>query len=159
MVISFLSFAPKDFTPPPFVSTPALNGQGLSAANNGGENYRPIDAHRLPYTQQWNFTLERQFTSEFYITAGYVAMKGTRLGSSLIPINALDPQRLTTMGTQLSEEFQTRQTELDGVPIPNAGWIEQMTACPPGVFWPFGFGRFRNYLVRRTSGKLIELTG
>lgn len=124
---------PQNFTPPPFIDSGALNGQGLRAANNGGGNYRPFDANRLPYTQQWNFTLEHQFTSEFYISAGYVGTKGTRLGSSIIPINAINPQLLSSMGTQLSDEFQTGQTELDGVPIPYAGWIEQMTACRPTV--------------------------
>jgi len=37
------------------------------------------------------------------------------------------------MGQQLYDEFQPGQTELDGVPLPYPGWVEQMTGCAPTV--------------------------
>ena len=37
------------------------------------------------------------------------------------------------MGSQLNDEFQPGQTSLDGVPLPYAGWVEQMTSCAPSV--------------------------
>jgi hypothetical protein len=37
------------------------------------------------------------------------------------------------MGTKLYDQFQPGQTTLDGVPIPYAGWVGQMTGCPPTV--------------------------
>src|SRR5205823_9776522 len=82
---------------PPFIDSSYRNGQSLL--------YRPFDANRLPYSQQWNLTVERQFTTNFYISAGYVANKGTRLPSRTIPINALDPRYLS-LGNQLYNEFQ-----------------------------------------------------
>ena len=116
---------PQNFTPPPFIDSTYLNGQS-------GPIYRPFDANRLPYSQQWNLTIERELTNDFYFSAAYVGNKGTRLPSATAAINALDP-RLLGLGAALFDEFQPGQTELNGVPIPYPGWNEQMTGCPPSV--------------------------
>src|SRR5207237_4993110 len=115
---------PQTFAKPPFIDSAARNGQDL--------NYRPFDANRLSYSQQWNLSIERQLGSNFYIGTAYVANKGTRLPSNIVPLNALDP-RLLSMGNKLYDEFQPGQTELDGVPLPYPGWVEQMTGCAPSV--------------------------
>ena len=52
---------PQNFQRPPFIDPSYRNGQGL--------RYRPFDANRLPYSQQWNFTIEHQFSSNFYVSA------------------------------------------------------------------------------------------
>jgi hypothetical protein len=75
---------PTDFQHPPFLVSTYLNGQP-------GPLYRPIDANRLPYSQQWNLSIERQFTQNFYVTASYVGSKGTRLRLAPRP---LDPNLL-----------------------------------------------------------------
>jgi hypothetical protein len=116
---------PSNIQKTPVISTTFLNGQS-------GPLYRPSDANRLPYAQQWNFTIDHQFTNNFYISAAYVANKGTRLLSDVAPINTLNPSYLS-MGQQLYDEFQPGQTVLDGVTQPYAGWAEQMQACPPTV--------------------------
>ncbi len=111
---------------PPFIDPSFRNGRGL--------NYRPFDANRLPYSQQWNLTIEHQFTDNFHISTAYVGTKGTRLPSSTAALNALNPS-LLSMGRNLLDVFQTGMTSLDGVPIPYAGWIEQLNAagCTPSV--------------------------
>jgi Carboxypeptidase regulatory-like domain len=116
---------PTDYQKPPILDPSYVNGQSPAI-------YRPFDANRLPYSQQWNLTIEREFTPNFTISAGYVGTKGTRLYSRTAPINVLDP-KLLSMGNQLYDEFQPGQTELDGVKIPYAGWVEQMTGCAPSV--------------------------
>jgi hypothetical protein len=116
---------PSDLPKTPVISSSFLNGQN-------GPVYRPSDANRLPYAQQWNFTVDHQFTNQFYISAAYVANKGTRLLSAVAPINTLSPSYLS-MGQQLYDEFQPGQAVLDGVPQPYAGWAEQMQACAPTV--------------------------
>ncbi|MCI0724964.1 MAG: carboxypeptidase regulatory-like domain-containing protein [Acidobacteria bacterium] len=115
---------PQNFVRPPFIDSSYRNGQGL--------NYRPFDANRLPYSQQWNLTIEHQFTNSFYVSAAYVANKGTRLPSRVAPLNALDPKYLA-MGQQLYDQFQPGQTHLHGVPLPYEGWVQQMTGCAPSV--------------------------
>lgn len=115
---------PQNFTRPPFINGGADNG--LSPF------YRPFDGNHLPYAQQWNLTIERQITPNFYINAAYVGSKGTHLTSRVAPLNALNPS-LLSMGNQLFDQFQPGQTMLDGVPIPYSGWVNQMIGCAPTV--------------------------
>jgi hypothetical protein len=116
---------PQNFARPPFIDPGYLNGQS-------GPNYRPFDSNRRPYAQQWNFTIEHQFTNNSYFEVAYVGNKGTRLPSQTVPINALDPKYLS-LGTKLYDTFGSTDTSVDGVPAPYAGWADQMSACPPEV--------------------------
>ncbi len=115
---------PQTFEKPPFLRADYRNGQGTM--------YRPFDANRRAYSQQWNLTIERQVMRDTMVSAGYVGTKGTRLPSLVAPPNALDP-RLLSMGDRLTDEFEPGMTELHGVPVPYAGWVEQMTGCAPTV--------------------------
>jgi len=116
---------PQNFTKPPFIDPSFDNGQS-------GPIYRPANANRLPYTQQWNLTVDHQFTNNFYVSAAYVGTKGTRLLSQEAAINTLNPQYLA-MGTQLYDLFSPGQTTLDGVPVPFASFATTMQACAPSV--------------------------
>ena len=118
---------PDTFTPPPNLTLGADNGTSVAIGD-----YRPFNANRLPYAQQWNLTVEHQFTDNFYISVAYVGNKGTRLPSTEAPLNAINPSYLS-MGSKLSDEFSPGQTSLDGVNIPYAGWVTQMTGCVPTV--------------------------
>src|SRR5262245_25123773 len=115
---------PQNFARPPFLDPGFLNGQFISV-------YRPIDANRLPYNQQWNLTIEHQATNTISVSAAYVGNKGTRLLSNVQPLNALDPKLLTQYGARLFDQFEPGQTSLHGVPVPYAGWVGQMQACAP----------------------------
>jgi hypothetical protein len=116
---------PTNWTKPPFLDPTYLNGQG-------GPIYRPKDANRLPYTQQWNFSLERQITKDTIATASYVGTKGTRLTSRIAPLNVIDPKYLS-LGDQLYDQFTPDTASLHGVSLPYNGWVEQMAACAPDV--------------------------
>ena len=116
---------PQNFTHPPDFDPSQLNGES-------GPNYRQLQGNRLPYAQQWNLTLEHQFTDNFYISAGYVGSKGTRLMSAITPSTRWTPS-LLSMGSHLEDEFQPGQTSLDGVALPYTGWRGQMSACAPSV--------------------------
>jgi hypothetical protein len=116
---------PQNFPKPPFISPSFDNGHSVGL-------YRDFTSGHLPYTQQWNLTVEHQFTSNFYVDASYVANKGTHLVSQTAPANALNPSYLS-MGAALDDQFQSGQTTLDGVSIPYTGWVEQMSGCAPSV--------------------------
>jgi hypothetical protein len=116
---------PQNFPRPPSLDPSFLNGQAAPL-------YRPLDANRLSNAQQWNLTIEHQFTENFYISTAYVGNKGTRLPSVELPLNALDPS-LLSMGQKLFDQFQAGENSLDGVPIPYPGWVQQMVSCPPTV--------------------------
>jgi len=109
----------------PTLSSTFDNGGNMNSA------YRPRTANRLPYAQQWNLTVERQFTARDYVTASYVGTKGTRLLSNIAPINVLDPKYLA-MGAQLNDLF-TSDSPVDGVQAPFPGFATAMTGCDPSV--------------------------
>ncbi len=115
---------PQNFAHPPYLDASYRNGQDLA--------YRPFDANRRPYSQQWNFTIERQFGADSYVSVGYVGNKGTRLPSKILPLNALNPS-LLSVGEKLFDEFQPGMQQLHGVPLPYEGWVEEMTGCAPSV--------------------------
>lgn len=115
---------PQNFAQPPFIRTDYRNGQDLT--------YRPLDANARARSQQWNLTIDREIGRDFMVSVAYVGSRGTNLPSLNEPLNALDPQFLA-LGSQLYEEFQPGQTSLHGVPIPYAGWREQMTGCAPSL--------------------------
>ncbi len=106
----------------------------VSTFDNGGNApvYRPRTANRLPYGQQWNLTVEHEFTGRDYVSASYVGTKGTRLLSQIAPINVVDP-RFLALGAQLNDTFQPGQTTLDGVPEPFPNFATVMTGCAPSV--------------------------
>ena len=106
----------------------------VSTFDNGlnTPNYRPRTANRLPYTQQWNLTVEHQFTDRDYVSASYVGSKGTRLLSHNDPINVINPSFLS-MGAKLNDQFQPGDTQVDGVPLPFPNFVQTMTGCAPSV--------------------------
>jgi hypothetical protein len=114
---------PQNFPHPPIIDPGADNGQGVTM-------YRPFNANHLPYSQQWNLTIEHQFTANFYVNAAYIGNKGTHLLSNVAPLNALNPSLLTTMGQELFDTFSPGQSSLDGVAAPYAAWAGQMTCAP-----------------------------
>src|SRR5438445_416321 len=76
------------------VPAPALTPPFISGSfDNGHTNilYRPLDANRRSYSQQWNLTIERQLPQNVFLSVAYVGNKGSRLPSSLNPVNVLNP--------------------------------------------------------------------
>lgn len=132
---------------PPFLNSGYDNGASPTQANGNGSGYRPVDANRRPYSQQWNLTIERQLPYQVYLSGAYVGNKGTRLTSQLDPVNVLDPfagniKALETPSLvnpsvpMLNDKFTPGQATLDGVNAPYAGWAQQLDnagVCAPTV--------------------------
>jgi hypothetical protein len=120
-------FTGAQYQVPPFYDLGFDNGKYPGA-------FREFNQGRLPYTQQWNVTVEHQFTKDFYVNAAYVGTKGTHLISGIASPNVLNPS-LLSMGNSLYDQFSPGQTTLDGVSIPYAGWTQQMASgqCQPTV--------------------------
>jgi hypothetical protein len=74
---------PAPMQAPPFISASFDNGHSIL--------YRPANANRRAYSQQWNLTIERQLPQSVFLSVAYVGNKGTRLTSNLNPINVLNP--------------------------------------------------------------------
>ena len=139
---------------PPFISGSFDNGHGIL--------YRPLDANRRSYSQQWNLTIERQLPHNIFVSTAYVGNKGSRLPSSLNPVNVLNPfdpkiQALYANTTpidpscatpnpttgancsyvaELDVPFTSDNQTLFGVKTPYPGWIAELNAagnCSPTV--------------------------
>jgi hypothetical protein len=115
---------PQDFTPPPFIQSDYNNGQNVY--------YRALDANERARSQQWSLGVDRQVSRGFTVSLAYVGSHATRLFSNNVPLNALDPKYLS-LGAALNDEFQPGDTSLHGVPVPYAGWVEQMQSCAPSL--------------------------
>jgi hypothetical protein len=107
-----------------------------SSFDNGGTPslYRPLDANRRPYSSQWNFTIERQLPSNFFVSASYVGTKGTHLPSSLSPLNVLNPNNpaVAAIGSDLTATDAATFAK-HGISAPYVGWASQMSACQPNI--------------------------
>ncbi len=141
---------------PPFISAGFDNGHQPSAANGNGSAYRPVDANRRPYSQQWNLTIERQLPHAIFLSVAYVGNKGTRLTSMLNPVNVLNPfdPKIKTLEAnttpidpicatttdpnilkghncgyvpELNVQFTSDNQTLFGVKSPYAGWVNDLT--------------------------------
>ncbi len=141
---------------PPFISAGFDNGHNPSAANGNGSAYRPLDANRRPYSQQWNLTIERQLPHAVYLSVAYVGNKGTRLTSMLNPVNVLNPfdakikaleanttpiEAICATTTdpnilkghncgyvpELNATFTSDNQTLFGVKSPYSGWVNDLT--------------------------------
>lgn len=139
---------------PPFISGGYDNGHAIL--------YRPLDANRRSYSQQWNLTIERQLPQNIFLSVAYVGNKGSRLPSNLNPLNVLNPfdpnvqalQANTTpidpscaTGTpgpgancsyvpELNVPFTSDNQVLFGVKTPYPGWVAELNAagnCSPTV--------------------------
>ncbi len=115
----------------PRVSDPRSSSNTFRTGQSIGL-YRGTEHGRPPYAQQWNLTIERQLTKDTYVTAAYVANKGTRLISGVAAINALDPKHLS-LGSQLYDQFCPGPGQFERGSGPLRGWAAQMTGCPPSV--------------------------
>ena len=147
------------------VPAPALTPPFISGSfDNGHTNilYRPLDANRRSYSQQWNLTIERQLPQNVFLSVAYVGNKGSRLPSSLNPVNVLNPfdakiQAFYANTTpidascatgnptpgancsyvpELDVPFTSDNQTLFGVTPPYPGWIAELNAagnCSPTV--------------------------
>ena len=118
-------------------ATPAIPQLPLlsSTIDNGvsAPIYRPKRANRLPYAQQWNLTVEHEFSPKTYVSVSYVGNKGTRLISGLFPLNVLNPSLLSS-GQSLFDSFVPGgPTVVDGVPEPFPNFASVMTGCAATV--------------------------
>jgi len=139
---------------PPAVDSSFDNGAAPTQANNNGSAYRPVNANRRPYSQQWNLTIERELPARFALSVAYVGNKGSRLTSSLNPVNVLNPFSPAIKGLEapiiaidpscasgtpapganctytplLNDTFTAGgPTTLHGVSVPYTNWVADLT--------------------------------
>jgi len=79
---------------------PRGSADGLLSAV--GEGFRPkFKDDKVPWTQQWNFTIQREFPAQVLFEAGYVGTRGRELALERFP-NQLDPRHMA-LGAKLNQ--------------------------------------------------------
>jgi hypothetical protein len=95
-------------TPTNTISNPFPNGLIEPLNNNPAQLTRfegqsfnaPIPGQPFVSVQQWNFQVQRQFSPDLAVDAGYVGSKATHLSFSVLQINQL-PDQYLSMGSAL----------------------------------------------------------
>jgi hypothetical protein len=104
---------PQTFARPPITDPLAANGQNVTSV-------LPSD-YDLPYKVQWNFTIERQFTSDLSMSFGYVANKGSHLYESQ-QLNQLPKQYWNLPLNTLRANINSDLARSAGISEPFAGF-------------------------------------
>jgi len=104
---------PSNWTLPPFIDPSVGNGTNVYMMQAGDG--------RPPYFQNWSFNVQRTIRRDTVLDAGYVAVKGTRLGTSLIRANEVDPKYLS-LGALLNRPASSPEAAAAGIQLPYAGF-------------------------------------
>ena len=106
---------PQAFSHPPLISPTVANGQNAQIVQKttGGV---------IPYSQQWNVTIEHQFGDNLLISAAYVANKVTHMYDSL-SVNELNPSWYKLGPTVLSSLVGSPAAQAAGIGEPFPGFI------------------------------------
>jgi hypothetical protein len=107
---------PQNFNRPPLISPTVANGQGAAVVEKatGGQ---------IPYSQQWNLTIERQITGSLMISGAYVANKGTHLYDSMNR-NQVSPALYGLGDALLRANITSAAAQAAGIRQPFAGFAD-----------------------------------
>lgn len=104
---------PTNWPQPPFISPTVQNG---SSVNMIGKN----DA-RAPYFLNDQISVQQSLPGSSSIDIAYVGVKGTRLGTSLINLNQVNPQFLS-LGSVLTQSITSAAAAQAGIGLPYPGF-------------------------------------
>lgn len=108
---------PQDFEKPPILVPTFLN-RPLQALDNW---IRPEDGI-MPYVQQWQLGVQRQFGNHFSLETTYVGTKGTRLPSQKLRPQQLHPSYMR-LGTLLTQDINSPAARAAGYLPPYPGFV------------------------------------
>jgi hypothetical protein len=99
-------------------ATPLSPGLGL------GNSITPFSVNNgyLPYTEQWNFNIQRQLPFNTFLTVAYVGNREVHILSNLNNPNQSNPAILS-LGSKLLDSFATGQAQADGFQLPYSDFV------------------------------------
>lgn len=106
---------PQNFNFPPNITPTVVNGQNanLVQQSKGGT---------IPYSQQWNLTIEQQLTSSMMVSGAYVANLATHLYDSNAQMNQLDPRYFSLGPALLQANINSDLARSNGFTEPFPGF-------------------------------------
>ncbi len=105
---------PQNFKRPPTIEPTVQNGQGASASFRHAGSF-------IPYSQQWNFVIEHQFSNSLSVSAAYVGNKSTHVRDPDANLNQL-PASLLGLGTLLQQNINSPAAQAAGLHEPFPGF-------------------------------------
>ena len=105
---------PQNFSHPPLISPTVANGQGATIVQKATGGI-------IPYSQQWNMTIERQFGDSFLISAAYVGNKVTHMYDSL-SVNEVNPAYYKLGAATLGANINSAAAQAAGIREPFPGF-------------------------------------
>jgi hypothetical protein len=108
---------PQNFPKPPTLVPTVQNGQNATTLVFD-------QAGVWPYSQQWNFTIERQIGNAFSVRAAYVGTKGTHIFAQEYNHNQVNPSYLSLGRTLLTAHINSPEARAAGFREPFAGFAE-----------------------------------
>jgi hypothetical protein len=105
---------PQNFSHPPLISPTVANGQGATIVQKATGGL-------IPYSQQWNMTLEHQFGDKILVSAAYVGNKVTHMYDSL-SINEVSPALYSLGATTLGALINSPAAQAAGIKEPFPGF-------------------------------------
>jgi hypothetical protein len=104
---------PTNWPHPPFINPTVQNGTNVTMIGAGDG--------RPPYFQNYQFSVQQEFSGKTSLEVAYVGVKGTRLGNGLISLNQVDPRYLP-LGSLLTQSATSAAAVAAGIRIPYAGF-------------------------------------
>jgi trimeric autotransporter adhesin len=103
---TYSQFTSRLASQPPFATTASLttstarqltleNGFAAAPKQNVTNTYAVDKNYRVPYVQNWNLSIQQTLKHGFFVQAGYMGNKGTRLDLQLMPNRAMPGSPLT----------------------------------------------------------------
>ena len=90
--------------------------------NRNSGSFIEQSAAAMPRTQNWSFSVQREFSSNTKFEAVYIGSRATRLISAqLVRINQVDPKYLS-LGTLLTRNITSAEARAANIPIPYPGF-------------------------------------
>jgi hypothetical protein len=104
---------PTNWPHPPFISPTVQNGTNVTMIGAGDG--------RPPSFQNYQFSVQQEFSAKTSLEVAYVGVKGTRLGNGLMSINQVDPRYLS-LGSLLTQNVTSAAAQAAGIRVPYAGF-------------------------------------
>lgn len=108
---------PQNFNHPPNLTPTVQNGQGAQLVY-------PSTGGLIPYSQQYNITVERQISDTLMASGSYVGNKGTHIYDPNAQVNALNPIYYSLGTALLQSNISSPLAQAAGIAAPFPGFSQ-----------------------------------
>ncbi len=108
---------PQNFSHPPNLTPTVQNGQGANLVY-------PSTGGNIPYSQQYNMTVERQVNDSLMVSGAFVGNKGTHIYDPNAQVNAVNPAYYSLGSAVLQSNINSPLAQAAGISAPFAGFSQ-----------------------------------